>query len=55
MAQDDVAAAIEELLRSTHYGDALAAAGLTTVALDENGDLIECRPDGTTRRLPTRG
>lgn len=44
----EVAAAIEENLTETHYGQALAAEGVTTVALDDDGNLIEYRSDGST-------
>jgi hypothetical protein len=43
-----ITAAIEENLRSVHYGHELAAAGITTVALDETGRLVEHHPDGST-------
>jgi ParD-like antitoxin of type II bacterial toxin-antitoxin system len=47
----EISAAIEESLARTHYGEALAARGITTVALDDAGDLIEHRPDGTSIAL----
>ena len=43
----EISAAIEENLARTDYGKALAARGITTVALDDAGDLVEHRPDGT--------
>jgi hypothetical protein len=43
----EISAAIEESLARTHYGDVLAAQGITTVALDEAGDIVEHRPDGS--------
>lgn len=48
----EVSAAIEEDLAATHYGHVLAAEGLTTVALDEHGRLLEYHPDGTSTVLP---
>ncbi len=48
----EIAAAIEEGLAHTHYGTTLAARGITTVALDENGDMVQYRPDGSTVVLP---
>lgn len=48
----EVTAAIEEDLSSTHYGQTLAGEGVTTVALDENGRLVEYRPDGSFATLP---
>jgi hypothetical protein len=47
----EVSAAIEENLTRTHYGHLLAASGVTTVALDDAGDIVEYRPDGTSTVL----
>lgn len=47
----EIAAAIEESLARTHYGDALTAQGITTVALNQHGDMVEHRPDGTSAVL----
>jgi hypothetical protein len=44
----EISAAIEESLARTNYGDVLAARGITTVALNEAGDIVEHRPDGTS-------
>jgi ParD-like antitoxin of type II bacterial toxin-antitoxin system len=44
-------AAITERLRSVHYGDVLAAEGVATVALDDEGGLVRYNPDGTTTTL----
>lgn len=44
----EITAAIEENLARVHYGRTLAAAGITTVALDDEGRLVEHHPDGTT-------
>ena len=44
----EVAAAIDESLARTHYGRVLAAGGVTTVALDDEGRIVEYRPDGTS-------
>ena len=41
-------AAIAERLRTVHYGDVLAAEGVATVALDDEGNLVRYDPDGTT-------
>ena len=46
--------AIEENLATTNYGDELAARGITTVALDADGQTVERRPDGTTTVLPAQ-
>jgi hypothetical protein len=48
----EINAAIEEQLATTHYGAALAAQGITTVALSEDGQIVEYRPDGTHAVLP---
>ncbi|GAB1814850.1 TA system antitoxin ParD family protein [Mycobacterium sp. MUNTM1] len=50
----EIAASIQENLANAHYGDLLANRGITTVALDEAGDIIEYRPDGSTKALPAK-
>lgn len=40
--------AVAEVAQSTSFGDALAAEGITTVALDDDGNLVAYLPDGTT-------
>lgn len=47
----EIAAAIEERLEATDFGAELAAEGVTTVALDDEGHLVEYRPDGSSSRL----
>jgi len=47
----EITAAIEENIETTHFGDELAAEGITTVALDEHGRLVEHHPDGSTSTL----
>jgi hypothetical protein len=49
----EIQAGLEESLRRTHLGDVLAAEGVTTVALNELGELVEYRPDGTSRVIET--
>jgi hypothetical protein len=44
----EVEAAIEESLARSNYGDVLAARGITTVALDDTGQIVEYRPNGTS-------
>jgi len=44
----EIAAGIEESLARTRYGAVLAAEGIATVALNEDGELTEYRPDGTS-------
>jgi dihydroxyacetone kinase len=44
----EISAAIEEQLAATDYGDLLAARGVTTVALDDAGRIVQYRPDGTS-------
>ena len=34
-----------------HFGDVLAAEGVATVALDDDGRLVRYEPDGTTSPL----
>ena len=48
----EINAAIEEQLATTDYGSTLAAQGITTVALSEDGQIIEYHPDGTRTILP---
>lgn len=52
MFNAEINAAIEEQLATTDYGAALAVQGITTVALSEDGQIIEYRPDGTRTVLP---
>ncbi|WP_066897469.1 TA system antitoxin ParD family protein [Mycolicibacterium houstonense] len=47
----EIAASIEENLAAADYGATLAGRGITTVALDENGDIVQYRPDGSTAVL----
>ncbi|MFV8051873.1 TA system antitoxin ParD family protein [Mycobacterium sp. 48b] len=47
----EIAASIEESLARADYGKTLAARGITTVALDENGNVVQYRPDGSTAAL----
>ncbi|MFB1298877.1 hypothetical protein ACAG24_025575 [Mycobacterium sp. pW049] len=44
----EIAASVEENLASADYGATLAARGITTVALDDNGDIVQYRPDGSS-------
>jgi ParD-like antitoxin of type II bacterial toxin-antitoxin system len=47
----EISAVIEESLADTDYGAMLAARGITTVALDDSGQIIEHRPDGSSSVL----
>jgi ParD-like antitoxin of type II bacterial toxin-antitoxin system len=47
----EISAAIEESLTGTDYGALLAARGITTVALDDSGRIVEHRPDGSSSVL----
>ncbi|CAN5158693.1 hypothetical protein BH11ACT6_BH11ACT6_32710 [soil metagenome] len=47
----EISTAIEENLARTDYGDVLAARGIATVALNDEGDIVEYRPDGTSTVL----
>jgi ParD-like antitoxin of type II bacterial toxin-antitoxin system len=51
VANAEADAAIAERLRTVHYGDILAAEGVATVALDDDGRLVRYDPDGTTTPL----
>jgi hypothetical protein len=44
-------AAISQAARRISFGDVQAARGVTTVALDDNGDLTRYNPDGTSSPL----
>lgn len=42
----ELTAAVEERLADANYGATLSARGLTLVALNDDGELVEYRPDG---------
>ncbi len=42
----EIAAAIQENLNESNYGELLAKRGITTVALNDAGEIVEYRPDG---------
>jgi hypothetical protein len=44
----EISAAIEESLATANYGDVLAGRGITMVALDDDGEIVEYWPDGTS-------
>ena len=44
----EVSAAIQENLAGADYGRVLAGRGITTVAVNEKGEIVEHRPDGST-------
>lgn len=46
-----IAAAVQDSLADIHYGQILAARGITTVALADDGRPIEYGTDGTTKQL----
>ena len=55
----EIAAAMQESLAESNYGELLAQRGITTVALNEAGEIVEYRPDGSsvvlkTKRRPAR-
>ena len=50
----EISAAIEESLARTNYGDALSARGITTVALDDSGEIVEYGPDGSAAPLTAK-
>jgi hypothetical protein len=41
-------AATQELLLRSNWGQEFAAQGMTTVALDDDGNLVQYNPDGTS-------
>jgi ParD-like antitoxin of type II bacterial toxin-antitoxin system len=47
----EIAAAIQESLVKSNYGKALAERGITTVALNDSGDIVEHLPDGSSVML----
>ena len=44
----EIAAAIQENLAESNYGEVLAKRKITTVALNEAGEIVEYRPDGSS-------
>jgi len=44
----EISAAIQERLADADYGQTLARRGITTVALNDDGQIVEHRPDGST-------
>ena len=50
----EIAATVQEELAGSHYGTLLAERGITTVALNENGDIVEHRPDGSSAALTAK-
>lgn len=51
----EISAAIEESLATANYGDLLSARGITTVALNDDDEIVEYRPDGTTSVVDVDG
>jgi hypothetical protein len=51
VANAETDAAIAERLRAVDYGAVLAGEGVVTVALDDEGHLVQYEPDGATTRL----
>lgn len=49
----EAAVRLEDMLASTNLGAELNTAGITTVSLNDEGGLVERRPDGTERILPS--
>jgi ParD-like antitoxin of type II bacterial toxin-antitoxin system len=49
----EISAAIEESLARTDYGSVLASRGITMVALDDAGQIVEYWPDGTSAVVTT--
>lgn len=53
VANAAISATIQQRLAQVNFGNELAAEGVTTVALDAQGNLVEHRPDGTTSVVAT--
>jgi ParD-like antitoxin of type II bacterial toxin-antitoxin system len=50
----EISAAIQESVADADYGRVLAGRGITTVALNENGEMVEHRPDGSSVVVTSR-
>ena len=50
----EIAAAVQERLARTNYRALLAERGVTTVALDENGEIVAHRPEESSVPLPSK-
>ena len=50
----EIAAAVQEKLAGTNYGTLLAERGVTTVALDENGEVVEHRAEESSIALSSK-
>jgi hypothetical protein len=50
----EIAASIQENLAESNYGEVLAQRGITTVALNDAGEIVEHRPDGSSVVLMAR-
>jgi hypothetical protein len=50
----EIAAAVQERLAGSNYGTLLAERGVTTVALDENGEIVEHRAEESSVPLPSK-
>jgi hypothetical protein len=51
----EISAAIQESLARTDYGDVLAAGGITMVALNDAGQIVEYWPDGSSSVIDADG
>jgi hypothetical protein len=51
----EISAAIEESLAGTNYGNVLAAGGITMVALNDAGQIVEYWPDGSSSVIDADG
>jgi len=47
----EISAAVEESLARADYGATLAARGITTVAVNDDGAIVQYRPDGSATVL----
>jgi hypothetical protein len=51
----EISTAIQESLADTDYGDVLAAGGITMVALNDAGQIVEYWPDGSSSVIDADG
>jgi hypothetical protein len=51
----EISTAIEESLAGTNYGNVLAAGGITMVALNDAGQIVEYWPDGSSSVIDADG
>jgi hypothetical protein len=50
----EIGAAVQERLAGSNYGTLVAERGVPTVALNENGEIVEHRPKASSVALPSK-